>query len=95
MSRRPTTRLQVSGYRFGLRRIECALLRRDVRTVNEPMRAHSASLAFGWLLATVGLAVCGFVAVLRPHAALDHAEIVMGRESGRSTCGWATRGIRC
>ncbi|MGO9507371.1 MAG: type VII secretion protein EccB [Mycobacterium sp.] len=82
MPREPTTRLQVSGYRFALRRIECALLRRDVRAVNEPMRAHSASLAAGCLLATIALAVCAVVAVLRPQAALDHAEIVLGRESG-------------
>jgi type VII secretion protein EccB len=80
--RQPTTRLQVSGYRFALRRIECALLRRDVRTVDEPMRAHSASLAAGCLLATIALAVCALLAALRPQTALDHAEIVMGRESG-------------
>jgi type VII secretion protein EccB len=80
--REPTTRLQVSGYRFALRRIECALLRRDVRAVNESMRAHSASLAAGCLVAAIALAVCALVAVLRPQAALDHAEIVLGRESG-------------
>jgi type VII secretion protein EccB len=78
----PTTRLQVSAYRFALRRIECALLRRNVGAVNESMRARSASLAAGCLVATIAVAVCAFLAVLRPHATLDRAEIVLGRESG-------------
>jgi type VII secretion protein EccB len=80
--RQPTSRLQVSGYRFLLRRIECALLRGDIHTVNEPLRAPTASLAVGCVLATVALAGCGFLALLHPRPALDHAHIVMGRESG-------------
>lgn len=82
MARQPTTWLHVSGYRFLLRRIECALLRRDIGTVNEPLRAHTASLAVGCVLATVAVAGCAFLALLRPQPALDHAQIVMGQESG-------------
>jgi type VII secretion protein EccB len=78
----PTTWLHVSGYRFLIRRIECALLRRDIGTVNEPLRAHTASLALGCVLASVVVAGCGLVALLRPQATLDRAQIVMGRESG-------------
>ncbi len=80
--RQPTTRLQISAYRFLLRRVECALLGRDIRTVNESPRAHTASLAAGCVLATVTLAACAALALLRPHAQLDQARIVMGQESG-------------
>ncbi|BBX98103.1 type VII secretion protein EccB [Mycobacterium lacus] len=82
MPRQPTTWLHVSGYRFLLRRIECALLRRDVRTVSEPLRAHTASLALGCLLAAIALAGSGLVALLQPRVALDHAQIVMDQDSG-------------
>ncbi|HWS92417.1 MAG TPA: type VII secretion protein EccB, partial [Mycobacterium sp.] len=82
MPRQPTTRLQISAYRFLLRRVECALLGRDVRTVNESLRAHTASLTVGCVLATVAAAGCALLALLRPHAELDQARIVMGQESG-------------
>ncbi len=80
--RRPTTRLHVSGHRFLARRIECALLRRDDGAVNEPLRAQSASLALGAVLAGIALAGCALVGLLRPQVALDTALIVMGRDSG-------------
>jgi type VII secretion protein EccB len=82
LPRQPTTRLHVSGYRFLVRRIECALLRRDIGTVNQPLHAHTASLAIGCVLASVVVAGCAVIALLRPHAALDRAQIVMGSESG-------------
>jgi type VII secretion protein EccB len=78
----PTTRLQVSGYRFLLRRIECALLGRDIRAVNDPIRAPAHSLLAGSLLAIVALAGCGVLAVLRPQPPLGNAPIVMGNQSG-------------
>jgi type VII secretion protein EccB len=80
--RQPTTRLHVSGYRFLLRRVECALLRRDLGTVNEPLRTRAVSLVVGCLVASIGVAGCGFLALLRPQPSLDHAQIVMGQESG-------------
>lgn len=82
MPYQPTTRLHLSGYRFTVRRLECALLRRDLRAVNEPLRARSVSLLVGGLLASIVVAGCAFLAVLRPQATLDHAQIVMGQESG-------------
>jgi type VII secretion protein EccB len=80
--RQPTTRLQVSGYRFLLRRIECALLGRDLHTANESLRAHTASLAVGCVLAAVAVAGCGLWGWLRPHPDLGQARIVMGQHSG-------------
>jgi type VII secretion protein EccB len=82
MARQPTTWLHVSGYRFLVRRIECALLRWDIGAVNEPLRARTASLAVGCVLASVAVVGCALVALLRPQVTLDRAEIAMGRESG-------------
>ncbi|KLO28911.1 type VII secretion protein EccB [Mycobacterium haemophilum] len=82
MVRHPTTWLHVSGYRFLVRRIECALLRRDISTADGALRTHPASLALGCLVATVVVAGCAFCALMQPSTALGHAQIVMGRESG-------------
>jgi type VII secretion protein EccB len=82
MAWQPTTRLNVSGYRFLLRRVECALLGRDIRGVNEPIRASMRSLMAGSVLAIIMLAGCALLAVLRPQPALTTAPIVMGKQSG-------------
>lgn len=80
--RRPTTRLQISGYRFLLRRLERALLGRDIHAANEPLRAPSAALGAGCVLAAIGVAGCAWLGVLRPQADLGQARIVMGQQTG-------------
>lgn len=80
--RSPTTALQISGYRFLLRRLECALLGGDVGAVNQPLRAHSASLTAGCALAALAVAGCAVLGLLRPRADLDHARIVVAQPSG-------------
>jgi type VII secretion protein EccB len=82
LSRWPTTRLQISGYRFLLHRIECALLSGDASMAGQPLRARTVSLTIGCVLAAIAVAGSAFLALLRPQAAFDHARIVMGRESG-------------
>ncbi|HUH71236.1 MAG TPA: type VII secretion protein EccB [Mycobacterium sp.] len=82
MPRQPTTRLQVSGYRFLLRRVECALASGDVQAASGRLRAQTASLTVGCVLATIAMAGCALLALLRPQADLDHARIVMGQQSG-------------
>lgn len=82
MPRQPTTRLQVSGYRFALRRVECALLRGDLHGAGGCPRGRPASLTIGCVLAALVMAGYAVLALLRPHPALDRAQIVMDRESG-------------
>lgn len=82
MARQPTTWLYVSGYRFLLRRIECALVCSDVSGVDERIRTPSRSLMAGSLLAVVVAVGCTALAALRPHASLGDAPIVMGEQSG-------------
>lgn len=79
---RQTTRLHVSGHRFLLRRLECALLGRDILAVDESVRAPVQSLAAGAVIAVVLLIGSAMLAVLRPHPALTNAPILMGKQSG-------------
>jgi type VII secretion protein EccB len=78
----PATWAHVSGYRFLLRRIERALLSGDSGPSGEPLRARTGPLTVGCILAGVALAGCALVGVLAPQARLDHAQIVMGKETG-------------
>jgi ESX secretion system ATPase EccB len=82
MAWQPTTRLQLSGHRFMRRRIACALLGRDLRAVNDSMRAPAQSLTAGLALAIVLLAGCLILAVLRPQPDVGTAPIVMESKSG-------------
>jgi type VII secretion protein EccB len=82
MARRPTTWLQVSGYRFLMRRMEHALVRGDVRMLDDPLRAQSLSLIAGCILAAIAIAGCAILAFLRPQGTIGSAPIVMARESG-------------
>jgi type VII secretion protein EccB len=82
MAWQPTTRLQISGHRFMRRRIACALLGRDLRAVNDSMRAPWQSLTAGLVLAMVLLAGCLVLALLRPQPSAPTAPIVMERQSG-------------
>jgi hypothetical protein len=56
MSTNPTTKSQVQAYRFVLRRMESALVRRDAVMLHEPMRHHLRAMAVGLILSMVGLA---------------------------------------
>lgn len=82
MAAQPTTRWQVSGYRFLVRRMEHALVRRDVRMIHDPMRSQSRALAVGIVVACLGLAGCAALALFRPQDRIGDATIVVGRDSG-------------
>jgi type VII secretion protein EccB len=78
----PATRLQVSGHRFLARRMENALIRGDIRMIDDPLRAQSISLAAGGVLAAIAVVVCAVLAFVRPGGSLGDAPIVVVRESG-------------
>ncbi|MGV0792785.1 type VII secretion protein EccB [Mycolicibacterium sp. XJ1819] len=82
MARQPTTRLQVSGYRFLLRRMEHALVRGDARMLDDPLRAQTLSLIAGGVLAAIVVAVCAVLAVMQPRATVGTEPIVVVRETG-------------
>ncbi|MGW4356065.1 type VII secretion protein EccB [Nocardia sp. NPDC004582] len=82
MPSKPTTRWQVSGYRFLVRRMEHALVRRDVRMLHDPMRSQSRAFGAGLILACVALAGCGVVALLRPQDKIGSSKILIGKDTG-------------
>ncbi len=77
-----TTRAQVSGYRFLLRRMDHVLVRRDGRMISDPMAAQARSLICGIVIALVLVGGSGVLALLRPQGAIGDARIVLARESG-------------
>jgi type VII secretion protein EccB len=82
MAGHSTNRLQVNGYRFLVRRMENALVRGDVRMLDDPLRAQSLSLAAGCVLAAIAVAVCAVLAFFQPRGDVGGAAIVTARESG-------------
>jgi type VII secretion protein EccB len=82
MAGQSTTRLQVSGYRFVVRRMEHALVRGDVRMLDDPLRAQSLSLVAGCVLAAIAVAACAVLAFLQPRGDVGSAAMVVARESG-------------
>ncbi|MBC7300882.1 MAG: type VII secretion protein EccB [Nocardia sp.] len=82
MPSKPTTRWQVSGYRFLVRRMEHALVRRDVRMLHDPMRAQTRAYVVGLVLGLVVLAGCGILALIRPQDKIGDSKILIAKESG-------------
>src|SRR3984885_2671078 len=82
MAWQPTTRLHVSGYRFLRGRIECALLGRDVRAFNEPIRAPAHSMMAGLVFTIILLAGCVVLAFLGPQPGSATGPILMEKQSG-------------
>ncbi|WP_277952170.1 type VII secretion protein EccB [Tomitella cavernea] len=77
-----TTRPQVNGYRFIIRRMEHALVRRDVRMLHEPMRSASRSLTVGAVLGTLVMAGFGIAAWISPAPDTDGSDILLAEDSG-------------
>ncbi|MCX4093027.1 type VII secretion protein EccB [Nocardia sp. alder85J] len=78
-----STRAQVNGYRFLLRRLDHAMVRRDIRMLHDPMRSQLRSLIVGAVLALLLVAGCSILAFIHPQGTIgDKAKIVMGKDSG-------------
>lgn len=77
-----TTKPQVNGYRFIIRRMEHAVVRRDVRMLHEPLRSASRSLLVGGVLGSLVMAGCGIAAWVSPDPDTDGASILLAEDSG-------------
>lgn len=77
-----TTKPQVNGYRFMIRRMEHALVRRDVRMLHDPMRSQSRSLTVGLVLGVLALAGFGITALFKPAPTIGDSPIVLAKDSG-------------
>lgn len=77
-----TTRAQVNGYRFLLRRLEHALIRGDSRMIHDPMRGHLRALLVGMMIAILITGAAGVLAFFKPAPNLGNAQILASKTSG-------------
>jgi len=83
MAATPTTKSQVQAYRFVLKRMESALVRRDAVMLHDPMRTHIRAGIAGLCLALVAVAGVFIFGFFKPREALGTSdEILIGAESG-------------
>lgn len=82
MVRAPATRDQVDAYRFGLRRLEAALVRGDPVPLHEQIRSQRRAAMAGALLGMLALGGVAIVALVSPSPQWSRQAIVVGRESG-------------
>lgn len=77
-----TTRAQVNGYRFLVRRLEHALIRGDSRMIHDPMRGQMRSLIVGAVIAVLITGAAGVLAFFKPAPNLGDAQILLSKSSG-------------
>lgn len=83
MASTPTTKSQVQAYRFVLRRMESALVRKDSVMLHDPMGSHKRATVIGVLLAGIGMV--GFLVwglFGGKGSVPDPGSIVIAKESG-------------
>jgi type VII secretion protein EccB len=80
----PTTKSQVQAYRFVLRRMQSALVRKDAVMLHDPMRTHTRATIVGVCIAAVG--VVGFLVwgLLSPDPKPPNEDaILISKQSGQ------------
>lgn len=77
-----TTRPQVNGYRFLLRRLEHALIRADSRMIHDPMRGQIRSLVVGMVIAILVTGAAGVLAFFKPNPNIGDAQILLSKSTG-------------
>ncbi|GAB2666199.1 type VII secretion protein EccB [Gordonia jinhuaensis] len=77
-----TTKTQVNGYRFLFRRLEHALVRRDVRMIHDPMGGHIRSVMVGLVITVLVVGASVALAVFRPQGSVGDSKILLDRDSG-------------
>ncbi len=63
---RLTTKVQVSGWRFLLRRVEHAIVRRDTRMFDDPLQFYSRAVSLGIVIAVLVCAGAALLAYFKP-----------------------------
>lgn len=63
---RLTTKVQVSGWRFLLRRVEHAIVRRDTRMFDDPLQFYSRAVSLGIVIAVVVCLGAALLAYFKP-----------------------------
>ncbi|SON59843.1 ESX-1 secretion system ATPase EccB1 [Mycobacterium simulans] len=83
MGLRLTTKVQVSGWRFLLRRLEHAIVRRDTRMFDDPLQFYSRSVGLGIVIAVLILVGAGLLAYFKPQGKLGGASLLTDRATNQ------------
>jgi type VII secretion protein EccB len=78
----PATRDQADAYRFGLRRLEAALVRGDPVPLHEQIRTQRRAALAGVVLGLLGLCGAAVFAAVSPQPDWRRQAVVVGAESG-------------
>ena len=82
MPRAPATRDQADAYRYGLRRLEAALVRGDPVPLHEQIRSQRRAALAGVVLGLLGLCGAAVLAAVSPRPQWSHQAVVVGAGSG-------------
>lgn len=82
MAAQITTRAQVNGYRFLLRRLEHALIRGDSRMIHDPMRGQMRALAIGIVISVLVAGASGVLAFFKPAPNFGQSAIMLSTNDG-------------
>lgn len=77
-----TTRAQVNGYRFLLRRLQHALIRADSRMIHDPMRGQMRALLTGVAAAVIIAGAAGILAFFKPVPSFGNSTIMISNTDG-------------
>lgn len=77
-----TTRAQVNGYRFLLRRLQHALIRGDARMIHDPMRGQMRALLTGVAVAVLVTGAAGVLAFFKPAPNFGASAIMLSESDG-------------
>jgi type VII secretion protein EccB len=83
MGLRLTTKVQVSGWRFLLRRVEHAIVRRDTRMFDDPLQFYSRSVALGIVIAVMILVGAVMLAYFKPQGKLGGTNLLTDRSTNQ------------
>jgi peptidoglycan/LPS O-acetylase OafA/YrhL len=78
----PATRDQADAYRFGLRRLEAALVRGDPVPLHEQIRSQRRAALAGVVLGLLGLCGAAVFAAISPKPDWTRQAVVVGAGSG-------------
>ncbi len=83
MGLRLTTKVQVSGWRFLLRRVEHAIVRRDTRMFDDPLQFYSRSVTLGIVVAILILLGAVLMAYFKPQGKLGGTSLLTDRTTNQ------------
>src|SRR5271166_3959264 len=83
MGFRLTTKVQVSGWRFLLRRVEHAIVRRDTRMFDDPLQFYSRSVGLGIVIAVLILVGALLLAYFKPQGKLGGTSLLTDRSTNQ------------